>query len=244
MNQELWSCLESFSFDDSRSSLAFSRRLGRENGWDETFTGRVLEEYRRFLYLCVEAGHPVTPSDEVDQAWHLHLCYTRSYWEDLCRETLGRPLHHGPTRGGPEERAKFHDWYARTLESYEEHFGTPPPADIWPDSRARFSSDFRRVDLARNWVVPRIAPRLAAAGLAGALLLAGCDSLAGDGLDIPIAWALLVAFLVIVIIAIAVRSGGGGGGGKGSGWFGGCGGGGCGGDSGCGGGGCGGGCGS
>ena len=78
---------------------------------------RAIEEYKRFVFLAMAAGHPVTPLDEVDQVWHLHLCYTRSYWEDLCGEVLRAPLHHGPTRGGAAERARFDDQYRRTLAS-------------------------------------------------------------------------------------------------------------------------------
>ena len=79
-----------------------------QSGWParmvgpSKYTDRVIEEYRKFLYLLASAGHPVTPSDQVDQAWHLHLTYTRSYWEDLCEKTIGKPLHHGPTKGGAE----------------------------------------------------------------------------------------------------------------------------------------------
>jgi hypothetical protein len=99
----------------------------------------VVEEYRRFVYLAMAAGHPVTPSVDVDHAWHLHLTYTRSYWEEMCGRVLGRPLHHDPTRGGLAEGAKFTDWYARTLRSYQEAFGSAPPADIWPSPAERFA---------------------------------------------------------------------------------------------------------
>jgi hypothetical protein len=43
----------------------------------------VLGEYRRFLFLAMEAGHPVSPSRAVDLAWHQHLLDTRSYWQLL-----------------------------------------------------------------------------------------------------------------------------------------------------------------
>ena len=86
MNEALWNRLEEFSFDKPGVDFSFSERLRHENQWSAEYTERVLMEYRRFLYLCVEAGHPVTPSDAVDQAWHLHLCYTRSYWEESSAE--------------------------------------------------------------------------------------------------------------------------------------------------------------
>ena len=103
MNKEhytdLWERLRAFEIDDVQSDLRFSDRLAKENDWSKSYTRRVIEEYKRFIYLCRAAGHPVTPSEEIDQAWHLHLCYTRSYWDEMCGEILGAPVHHGPTRG-------------------------------------------------------------------------------------------------------------------------------------------------
>jgi hypothetical protein len=85
------------------------------------------------------------------------MLYTQSYWEDFCGEVLKRRLHHGPTRGGPQEGAKFHDWYEATLASYQRTFGSPAPADIWPPAAARFAEaqDFRRVNIAAYWLVPK-----------------------------------------------------------------------------------------
>lgn len=153
----LWDRLESFAFDDQGSALTFTRRLARENRWSVPYARRVVDEYRRFLFLAMAAGHPVTPSDQVDQVWHLHLTYTRSYWDELCRDVLETPLHHGPTRGGPRESAKYHDWYARTLDSYARHFGHEPPTDIWPPAAQRFGRDlhFARVNTQTHWVIPR-----------------------------------------------------------------------------------------
>ena len=131
-NDSLWHEIQAFSIDDPHSSFKFSDRLARENGWTLAYTQRVINEYKRFVYLAMTAGHPVTPSVAVDQAWHLHLTYTQSYWELFCGEVLKRPLHHGPTKGGQKENEKFHDWYTHTLASYQEAFGRPAPADIWP----------------------------------------------------------------------------------------------------------------
>ena len=86
---------------------------------------------KRFVFLAVTHGRPVCPSEQVDAAWHLHLTYTRSYWEYLCRDVIRQPLHHGPTKGGSEEQTKFRDLYQQTLDSYERLLGQKPPNDIW-----------------------------------------------------------------------------------------------------------------
>lgn len=138
MNEEsakaaLWNRIQAYSPDDPASALPFSARLARDQQWTRGFALRVVEEYKRFAFLCIAAGHPCTPSPTVDEAWHLHLLYSRNYWETFCRDVLQSRLHHEPTRGGPEERAKHTDWYQRTLTSYRAHFGEPP-GDIWPET--------------------------------------------------------------------------------------------------------------
>jgi hypothetical protein len=181
----------------------------------------------------------VTPSDAVDQAWHLHLCYTRSYWQDLCRDTLGFPLHHGPTKGGQDEREKYDDWYRRTLASYRKAFGEEPPESIWPRAEVRFEKrDFRRIDASSHFIVRKRHVAMLTIGMGLGVPLASCanmiSSTRGDGTGFF--FAGIIIFLVFISIWFS-KKGGKGGGGCSSG--GSCGGGG--GDSGCSSGGCGGG---
>jgi len=98
-------------------------------------------EYKRFCYLAITAEHEVTPSDAVDQVWHLHLTYSRDYWQEFCPQVLGEDLHHGPTAGGEAERERYYDQYAATLASYEAAFDAAPPPDIWPHAQRRFGVD-------------------------------------------------------------------------------------------------------
>ena len=128
----LWQALAAMRIEREGASATFARRLGRKQGWGKRHTYAVIEEYRRFLYLAATGDRPVTPSDDVDEAWHLHLTYTRHYWDELCARILGRPLHHDPTEGGAAQQAHFKDQYAATLARYELVFGEPPRADVWP----------------------------------------------------------------------------------------------------------------
>jgi uncharacterized protein (TIGR04222 family) len=149
----LWDRILAFDIDgDSSPSFSFAARLARDNGWSAAFAERVVVEYKRFVFLAMTGGQPVTPSDQVDQAWHLHLTYTRSYWQRLCEEVLGRPLHHEPTKGGRKEAEKFKRQYNETLTRYREVFGVDPPSDIWPPAEVRFGADrhFVRVNTARR----------------------------------------------------------------------------------------------
>ncbi|MEN3749716.1 hypothetical protein TPR58_21260 [Sphingomonas sp. HF-S3] len=140
----LWDRILDYPIGPADAALSFEQRLARENGWSLAEARRVVGEYRRFCYLAVAAGHPVTPSDAVDQAWHLHLTYTRDYWERFCPDILGRALHHGPTAGGSGEQQRYFEQYAATLKSYEAAFGAPP-ADLWPDAARRLLDDPRAV---------------------------------------------------------------------------------------------------
>ena len=138
---ELWERLEAYDIGYEGAAFPFAARLARENRWTSSFTERVIQEYKRFCYLACAAGHEVTPSDAVDQVWHLHLTYSRDYWDEFCPKVLGMDLHHGPTAGGQVERTRYYDQYAETFRSYEEAFGEPPPADIWPGAGRRFGKD-------------------------------------------------------------------------------------------------------
>jgi hypothetical protein len=164
----------------------------------------------------------VTPSEEVDEAWHLHLCYTRSYWDRMCGGILGKPLHHGPTEGGKKEDEKFADWYSRTLESYRSHFGEEPPADIWPPVESRFKPVTTcKVDVAEHWIIPK---RTIKRGLVGATavavlpVLAGCSDVV-DGIGPMGVIFIMVVGLVVIsrLILAAAKKGGKGGNGCGSG---------------------------
>jgi len=129
-HQEVWRQLQGFVFDDPGAPYPFSLRLAKRQKWTHEFALRVIEEYRKFLFLLKAAGHMVTPSTIVDEAWHLHLIYSYSYWELLCVRIFKEPIHHHPGNGSDEDQEKFAAIYERTLEDYQRFFGEPP-VDIW-----------------------------------------------------------------------------------------------------------------
>lgn len=154
--QQLWKRIKDFDLNASGASFSFTDRLVRENDWTLAYALRVIMEYKRFMFLICVAEHPLTPSDEVDQAWHLHLLYTESYWEDFCNQTLGQKIQHGPTKGGQSEKDKFNDWYSATKTLYQTYFDKEPPADIWPGNEIRFSNtNYSRVNRHQHWVIPK-----------------------------------------------------------------------------------------
>ncbi|EGF27904.1 TIGR04222 domain-containing membrane protein [Rhodopirellula baltica] len=189
--------------------LSFSQRLARENDWSIQHARRCIDEYRRFLYLAATAGHSVTPSDAVDQVWHQHLVYTENYWVDLCQDVLPSPLHHGPTKGGSQERVRYQDQYEQTLASYERAFGSVP-VEVWPPTKERFAQSIAslRIDRRKFWLIPK--PNLTGKALQGShLAIAGLAAtpfaaLFPFNLDGPTFLALYGAAIVIGLVYLLV----------------------------------------
>lgn len=173
---DLWQKLEPFEVTERSSKLSFVARLAKENDWSLMYAEKVYKEYLRFVYLAATSGQQVTPSENVDQAWHLHLCYSRSYWGDLCGDILGKQLHHGPTKGGKTESNKFKQQYESTLQLYKDAFGTEAPDDIWPSAGLRFSNQNRyvRVNRKDSFIIRKRTVYLTLASIFGVLFLSGC----------------------------------------------------------------------
>jgi len=131
--------LEALTLSAPDDPLGFECRLADDNGWTLGHALDVVREYRRFLVLTQVAGEPVCPSDDVDQAWHLHITRTADYAR-LCAALPGGFLHHTPSRGGASEFERHRAMYERTLERYRAAFGRRPPPAVWPDVGDRFGA--------------------------------------------------------------------------------------------------------
>jgi hypothetical protein len=190
--RDLWRRLDAFELDSGGGAKAFSARLAREQGWSAEFTRRAIAEYKRFLLLAATGEEPSTPSEIVDKVWHLHLIYSRSYWETLCRDILGKPLHHDPGTGDPGEDRAFAARYRATRMRYPSVFGHEPPRDIWPCGTTP-----RRTG-------KRYAREMLAAAIV--LLASGCAAVGirGDGVS-DIELAIFFVLLFVGIVAIVVR---------------------------------------
>ncbi|MEI8281509.1 MAG: TIGR04222 domain-containing membrane protein, partial [Armatimonadota bacterium] len=206
-NQALLKRLADFRLDDPESSFPFSAKLAKEQGWSPTFTTRAIEEYKRFCYLAVVAGHPVSPSEVVDEVWHLHLTYSANYWKVFCPEVLQMPFHHHPSKGGMEERAKFNEWVLLTHDSYTNAFGEEPPADIWNSPKPKQTEPDTHYRVSKA-LIKNVAQGLAFA--TGLLVLAGCtEAFGGNPLDMrgpDFLQFYIVLFLVLFGVGLGIRS--------------------------------------
>jgi len=131
-HRPLWDKIQSFPIDDGKAVVPFSSKLATAQKWSIEFTQKAIEEYRKFILLCCISEKGASPSQTVDEVWHLHLTYTQSYWKDFCRDTLGKDIHHHPSSGGDQENHKHQEWYKETLALYRSIFDIDPPSDIWP----------------------------------------------------------------------------------------------------------------
>ncbi len=154
---EVYRQLQAFEIDEPDVHFSFAQRLARDSRWSLAYTHQVIDEYKKFLFLAIAADHTVVPPDAVDEAWHLHLTYTHSYWNNLCGQLLKKPMHHWPSRRGSRQQAFFRECYQKTLRSYEAFFGYAPPASIWQSADSRFgqSGQFRRINLREYWLIPK-----------------------------------------------------------------------------------------
>lgn len=98
---------------------------------------RWIIEYKKFIFLIFAfyADRIMSPSEIVDQVWHLHMQFVEDFQRDVCSINV---IHHFPSKGGSAETVKYTNLYAETLETYNKFFGIPN-GKIWPSSDARFS---------------------------------------------------------------------------------------------------------
>lgn len=206
-DKALWQAINAYDIDAADAVLPFSGRLGRDNGWTLDFARRAVAEYKRFIYLVCVSGSTLTPSEAVDSVWHLHLIYTRDYWDRFCAESLNRTVHHGPTEGGRAEADRYRDCYARTLGLYRSEFGTEPPGDIWPDETLRFAPPTTQIIDTRTHIILPKRQVFLCLGLAPVLALAGCGLIERSPVLPWTIFALIVAVLVTLNFAAIKRFG-------------------------------------
>ena len=152
---ERWARIAQHDFELGQP-LGFIKRLARDKSWTLPFAQAAVREYRRFCFLAITSPNPVTPSEEIDEVWHMHLTYSRDYWNVWCRDVLQVPLHHDPTRGSLADQGMFRAQYAATLALYETYFG-PPDALFWRATHERFRGTprCRTIDVERWLLVPK-----------------------------------------------------------------------------------------
>jgi len=180
-----------FEFSSSAERQLFLNKMSDLYGWPADFCEKVLVEYKRFICLAAISSERVVPSRIVDDAWHLHLTFTKSYWHDLCRDTIGKDIHHNPSRADATSKARDLRGYLDTLNLYRTTFGAEPARDFWPRPQASAGESRNRM----LWL-----PVIGAAAL-----LAACSTL--SDFDGPAIFSSFVALIVLLVFISGLRSG-------------------------------------
>ena len=117
----LWLRLAFLEREGGPSAAALHRLVERETGWTPDRVRAIIEEYRRFLFLAMRAGHAVAPPPAIERVWNLHIAHAPNYWEVLSQLITERPVAEpGSLASAPS-----------TLASYRAIFEIDAPAERW-----------------------------------------------------------------------------------------------------------------
>lgn len=154
MEEDVWQKIMQFVIAGEDSNASFVQKLVRENAWSEKRAEQAILEYKKFIYLCVTQNSVMVPSDAVDRVWHLHLLYTKNYWQEFCGQVLLQKVDHNPAQ--TEEQDTMKQAYEQTLRMYENTFAQKPPASIWPKAKKRFAKqpDLVKIDRQKFCALP------------------------------------------------------------------------------------------
>lgn len=125
LNLQLWELIKTHKMPDDATGRPFIERLMAENRISHDTATVAIAEYLKFMYLCATRSQRNVPSKAVDLVWHLHMQYSRDYWDSFCKK-LEKPVHHNP---GGQGRQHLDD-YKNTVKAYRDLFGKPPKG-IW-----------------------------------------------------------------------------------------------------------------
>lgn len=127
-NQQLWETIQHTSLVKGGDATLLEKVM-KKTKWDRATTIKVMEEYRKFLYLSA-INESVVPSEMVDEVWHEHILFTKDYFERWPK-ILGKTLHHNPAVKG--EKNTYNKDYTTTLTSYKKEFGSSSDTnEYWP----------------------------------------------------------------------------------------------------------------
>ncbi len=100
-------------------------RVAKEHRYSIKDAEQLVKEAKRMLYLSIVTDQAISPSVEIDDAWHEMLMFTRFY--RAFADFIGGFIHHDPTPGPPDGGRL----YAKTKENYEKQFGELPNPRYW-----------------------------------------------------------------------------------------------------------------
>jgi len=190
--------LVDFQVVSNGDKALFWQKLCKENAWSLTFSKNAFDEYKKFIYLAKIYGCKVVPSKTVDTIWHLHMTFTKSYWNELCQEVLQMEFHHVPSPPGEVAKCLDNECYEKTKELYKNEFGYTPPSLYWPPLSKRKYNKFH----------------VSFISFFCATLLTACTSTMFNDIELLLKWVIGI-FVIYKILSWFGKGGSGGSGGGG-----------------------------
>jgi len=99
----------------------------KEYKWNTRFAGKVVYEYKRFMYLR-SLDSDCSPSDSIDQFWKVHILYTENY-NRFCIENFGKFIHHNSDESLDQEFKQ--KTIGRTIKLYMKTYPSVTYPDVW-----------------------------------------------------------------------------------------------------------------
>lgn len=192
--------LEDFQVCSNGDKDIFWQKLTCENSWSLAFSKKAFDEYIKFIHLAKVSGGKIVPSKTIDKVWHLHMTFTKSYWNELCQEVLEMELHHVPSSQGKDAERADNECYEKTKELYTKEFGYSPPSLYWPQLK---KSKFNKIHFSFIAILCTT-------------LLTACTSTMFSDIELLLKW-LIGIYAVYKVFSWLGKGGSGGGGGSSSG---------------------------
>ena len=124
----LWLKLNMMNPQGMQAFAPMTKMMEQQMGTGSETAQRVIEEYKKFLFLAMRAGHQVIPPGIINEVWMMHMQNAQNYWENLGQMIAEKPVSQGIDA---KSFGTMADAWTATLKSYEAVFGTKPPMDIW-----------------------------------------------------------------------------------------------------------------
>jgi hypothetical protein len=101
-------------------------KLVHQYNWQHKHAIIISQMYRNFLLLNAKYGekYQLSPSEEMDEIWHLHILDTQKYRRD-CDAIFGKYLDHNPMSFKGDIKANFAETaksFNKMLELYRKEF--------------------------------------------------------------------------------------------------------------------------
>ncbi len=125
----LWQRIQDIKLENLKKGLFF-RQLMSEYGWKPFLANHALQEYKRFMYLCVVTRKNLKAPKLIDKVWRLHMRDKDEYYYRFCIVTLRHLVRH-PSERSTDVRLIENQRYIAS--AYKYYFKEAMPSRIWND---------------------------------------------------------------------------------------------------------------